>query len=78
MNKYIIPTIITFIIAIYITSVITLTVAENGYKNELNECKGMNNTYIEENQNLQERYNKIENDNMQLRFELDSCERYHE
>lgn len=40
------------------------------YKKELNTCKGMNRTYLEENQNLKERCNEIEQDNMELSGEL--------
>ena len=78
MNKYIIPSVVTLVCLVYITSLVTFVVVKNKWEEELNVCKGMNNTYLEEHQNLQERYNKIEQDNMELRFNLESCESYHE
>ena len=48
MNKYIIPTILTFILITYLTSLITFKVATDIYTEELNICKGMNNTYQQE------------------------------
>lgn len=78
MKKYIIPISITFVLSIYITSLIALTIVESKYKNKLNTCKGMNNTYLDEIQIREERMSKLEQDNMELRFNLDSCESYHE
>ena len=52
MNKYIIPLILTYILTIFITSTITIKIMEDKQNQELNICKGMNNTYLEEYQNL--------------------------
>lgn len=48
MNKYIIPLILTYILTIFITSTITIKIMEDKENQELNICKGMNNTYLEE------------------------------
>lgn len=48
MRKYVIPIIITFIVGIYLTWLITDIYISNKYREELNVCRGMNNTYLEE------------------------------
>lgn len=60
MNKYIIPTIITFLIGIYLTWLITDINISKKYREELNVCKGMNNTYVEEINIRDEIINKLE------------------
>lgn len=48
MNKYIIPTIITFLITNYLTWLITDINISKKYREELNICKGMINTLEQE------------------------------
>lgn len=48
MNKYIIPTIITFLITNYLTWLITDINISKKYREELNICKGINNTLQQE------------------------------
>jgi hypothetical protein len=48
MNKYIIPTIITILITNYLTWLITDINISKKYREELNVCKGMNNTLQQE------------------------------
>lgn len=48
MRKYVIPTIITFIVGIYLTWLITDIYISSKYREELNVCKGMNDTLQQE------------------------------
>ena len=76
MNKYIIPTILTFILGTYLTSVITYKVAKDIYTEELNICKGMNNTYKEEVYKRDDVIGQMEQEIYELRFNLGSCEEW--
>ncbi len=78
MNKYIIPSVVTLVCLVYITILITTVVVKNSYKEELNTCKGMNNTYKEEVYNRDEIIGEMEQEIFELRFNLESCESYHE
>ena len=60
MNKYIIPTIITFLIGIYLTWLITDINISKKYREELNICKGMNDTLQREILYRDEIINKLE------------------
>lgn len=60
MNKYIIPTIITILITNYLTWLITDINISKKYREELNVCRGMNNTYVEEINIRDEIINKLE------------------
>ena len=78
MNKYIIPLILTFFCTIYLTSVITFKVTKDIYTEELNICKGMNNTYKEEVYKRDDVIGQMEQEIYELRFNLESCESWHE
>ena len=76
MNKYIIPTILTFILGTYLTSVITYKVTKDIYTEELNICKGMNNTYKEEVYKRDDVIGQMEQEIYELRFNLSGCEEW--
>ena len=78
MNKYIIPSVVTLVCLVYITSLVTFAVVKNKWEEELNVCKGMNNTYKEEVYNRDEMIAKMEQEIFELRFNLDSCESWYE
>lgn len=78
MNKYIIPSVVTLVCLIYITSLVTFAVVKNKWEEELNVCKGMNNTYLDEVYRRDEKIGKMEQEIFELRFNLESCESYHE
>ena len=78
MNKYIIPLILTFFCTIYLTYLITYITVSNNFQEELNICKGMNNTYKEEVYKRDDVIGQMEQDIYELRFNLDSCESWHE
>lgn len=78
MNKYIIPLILTFICTIYLTYLITYKVVTNNYEYQINEYEGMKNTYKEEVYKRDEIIGQMEQEIYELRFNLDSCESWHE
>ena len=76
MNKYIIPTILTFILGTYLTYLITYKVVSNNYEYQINEYEGMKNTYIEEIYKRDEIIGQMEQEIYELRFNLGSCEEW--
>lgn len=62
MNKYIIPTILTFILGTYLTSLITFEVAETIFTEEINKRDDV--------------IGQMEQDISELRFNLSSCEEW--
>lgn len=76
--KYITGGIITLICLVYLTILITTVVIKNSYKEELNTCKGMNNTYKEEIYKRDDVIGQMEQEIFELRFNLESCESWHE
>ena len=76
MNKYIIPTILTFFCTIYLTYLITYMVVSNSYQIRINEYEGMIDTYKEEITRRDDVIGQMEQEIYELRFNLDSCEEW--